>query len=84
MHRFLALLSLLALSACDPSESEKAHMAANLPAGCVLRDLGSWGDIEHVVMVLCDGRKTTSMNYQQRRWVGRAVVQVPVASVQID
>lgn len=53
------------LGGCDPTPEEQASMSASLPAGCSIRDLGSYGDVRHVVVVFCDGRRTSSMSYQQ-------------------
>jgi hypothetical protein len=38
---------------------------ANMPDGCSIRDLGSYGDVRHVIAVFCDGRRTSSLNYEQ-------------------
>jgi hypothetical protein len=59
--RWPALGLLLLLGGCGPSPEEKAHIAATLPPGCVLRDLGYYGSIK-LLVVTCDGRVTHTTN----------------------
>ncbi|MNX90058.1 hypothetical protein D3C86_1220890 [compost metagenome] len=46
-----------------PSAAEINTIRQSLPAGCEFRDLGSYGDINHVVAVICDGRKVSSISH---------------------
>jgi hypothetical protein len=63
---FLILIATLALTGCDPSADEQAHMREVLPPGCTISDLGSYGDIDHVITVICDGRRTQTQSYEER------------------
>lgn len=58
-------LAALLLAACQPTAQQEARIKATLPAGCEVRYLGSYGDVEHVVVVLCDGRHTATTNYAE-------------------
>ncbi len=47
----------------QPSAAEIQNIQRNLPAGCQFHDLGSYGDINHVIAVTCDGRKTSANSH---------------------
>lgn len=57
----VAALCLL-LAACEPTVEQMNNVRSHLPAGCELLDLGAYGEIDRLVVVTCDGRKTVSTN----------------------
>lgn len=50
----------------QPSAAEINTIRQNLPAGCEFRDLGSYGDIDHVVAVICEGRKVSTLSHREQ------------------
>ena len=80
MKRIAILLVLLALTACEPTDEQVAHMREVLPPGCLIQDLGPYGNVSHVIMVQCSGRQSRAESYMQQ--AGKT--QVPIASIQID
>ena len=54
---------------------ENARIAARLPAGCAVYQLGSLGGVDEVVAVMCDGRKAiaTSSETTKTRLMGKAL-----------
>lgn len=65
MRRFAAAAALyLGLAACNEvTEEQKTTIANRLPAGCQLRDLGSFADVNHVIMVRCEGKPTETASH---------------------
>jgi hypothetical protein len=63
--RWLVLLSVLLLAGCDPTPEDKARVNEKLPAGCVLSDLGPYGDIHRVLVVACTGRIASVTGYTE-------------------
>lgn len=43
-----------------PSVDELNRIKQGLGEGCVFKDLGSYGKIDHVVMVQCEGKTATT------------------------
>lgn len=58
---------LLLLGACGPTENQKKAVQQSLPRGCSVLNLGQYGSINNLVVVICDGRPTTSTNYRENR-----------------
>jgi len=60
----LLLIAVLALSGCLEEEHRRELETINrqLPDGCVAADVGSYGNINYVLVVVCEGRDTTSTN----------------------
>ena len=60
----LILIATLALSGCNEEAHKRQLDIINLqlPDGCVAADVGSYGNISHVLVVVCKGRDTTSTN----------------------
>ena len=58
----LALIGLAALllAACEPTEEEKAKLKGTLPEGCTAHDIGSYGEIDNLIIVECTGQMVTS------------------------
>lgn len=55
-----ALALVLLLAGCGVSPEQKMYVESHLPAGCTVHDLGSYGSIDMLVVVTCNGRQTTS------------------------
>ena len=53
---------------------DAATIEKRLPPGCKVIDLGQYGNVQKVIAIMCDDRKTETMNYTERT-IGR----VPVA-----
>lgn len=64
----LILIAALALAGCN--EEHRAYqldkIKDQLPKGCVVADVGSYADIDHVLVVICDGVNTISTNTSWR------------------
>lgn len=60
---FIALICLTLGSCMEATPEEQANVQAQLPRDCVVRDLGNYANISHLVVVLCDKHNTTSSNY---------------------
>jgi hypothetical protein len=60
----LILIAALALAGCNEEgrKRELDGINAKLPEGCVMSDMGSYGNIRRVLVVICGGAKTTSIN----------------------
>ena len=60
----LLLIAVLALSGCfeEAHRRELETINRQLPDGCVAADVGSYGNISYVLVVVCKGRDTTSTN----------------------
>ena len=60
----LLLIAVLALTGCNEEERKRELDGINgqLPEGCAVADVGRYGAIPHVLVVICKGRDTTSTN----------------------
>lgn len=60
----LLLIAVLALSGCNEEAHKRQLDIINLqlPDGCVAADVGSYGNISYVLVVVCKGYDTTSTN----------------------
>jgi len=60
----LILIAALALAGCNEEERKRELDSINykLPEGCVMSDMGSYRNINHVLVVVCEGAKTISTN----------------------
>jgi hypothetical protein len=60
----LILIATLALAGCNEEGRKRALDSINtkLPEGCFMSDMGSYASIRRVLVVICDGAKTTSIN----------------------
>jgi len=61
----MLLIAVLALAGCN-EEGRKREMDGingQLPAGCVAADVGSYGNISYVIVVVCEGRDTISASF---------------------
>lgn len=78
MKRLVILLAAaLTLTGCfdKPTPEEQAAAKAALPPGCVIHNIGNYGDIHNLVVIVCDGRKVSSLNYTESHSVGKTVSQ---------
>lgn len=56
----VALSAVLVLAACEPTEEEKSILKKALPEGCVAHDIGSYGTIDNLIIIECEGRRVTT------------------------
>lgn len=73
------IFAALFLAACDPTQAEIEKVRAAMPPGCTLTDVGDYGGVRHLVIVRCDGRRTSTQSYQQQSGktsYGVAIVQI--------
>jgi hypothetical protein len=58
----IALIAALALMGCNEEQRQLELNSINtkLPEGCTMGDMGTYGNISHVLVVICMGAKTTS------------------------
>jgi hypothetical protein len=61
----LLLIAALSLTGCNEEERKRELDGINgqLPEGCVVADVGRYGAISRVLVVICKGYDTTSTNY---------------------
>jgi hypothetical protein len=68
----VALAPVVCLTACTPAEravqekGERDLINEKLPRGCVMRDLGEYAEIRHVIVVTCKGSDTTTTSASWR------------------
>jgi hypothetical protein len=61
MNRTLfAIGVVLVLAACEPTEEQKSNLKKALPEGCVAHDIGSYGTIDNLIIIECEGRRVTT------------------------
>jgi hypothetical protein len=60
----LILIAALALAGCNEEGRKRELDSINykLPEGCAISDMGGYGNIRHVLVVVCEGAKTISIN----------------------
>jgi hypothetical protein len=78
----LILIATLALAGCNEEERKRELDGINtkLPEGCAISDMGYYANINHVLVVVCEGAKTISTNAS---WVAGKTKQGGV-TVQIE
>jgi hypothetical protein len=78
----LILIATLALAGCNEEERKRELDGINtkLPEGCAISDMGYYANINHVLVVVCEGVKTISTNTS---WVSGKTKQGGV-TVQIE
>lgn len=59
-HLILLGATAMMLAACEPTEEQKAKLKGALPDGCVVHDIGSYGEIDNLIIVECSGHTVTS------------------------
>lgn len=84
MRTLIVVLAALSLAACEPTEKQKARVRGALPPECSLVDLGSYGDVDDLVVVTCGGRQARTLHYRYSRPQGRQTRWFNVAVVQIE
>jgi hypothetical protein len=60
----LILIAALALAGCNEEGRKRELDGINtkLPEGCAISDMGGYANIDHVLVVVCEGAKTISTN----------------------
>lgn len=74
-----AILAGVALTSCEMPEDPLIQLQKKLPAGCTLTDVGEYGRVRAVLVVLCDGRQvatTNSMVRSGKLWVQNTTVTI--------
>jgi len=67
MKYVIACVLLLCLAGCgEPTAEQVQYMNQHLPAGCTIQDLGSYGYVEDVVVVKCNGKDVATTSYEIR------------------
>lgn len=69
----LILIATLALAGCMEEERKRELDSINtrLPKGCAISDMGYYGNVRHVLVVICEGAKTISTNTSWEERVGK-------------
>lgn len=75
----IALTASVLLTGCEPTADEVNSAKEVLPPGCVIREIGSYGGHYDVLVVICDGRPTTSAHYRSGK-TSRDVLQIGAAA----
>lgn len=68
----IAVIGLLLLAACKPTEEEKQNLMNALPDGCVANDIGSYGSIDNLIIVICEGRRVEATHTRMHRSSGKS------------
>lgn len=79
-----AAAAALLLTGCNPSPEQRARVNSQLPPGCTIRELGTFGSIENLVAVICDGRSTKALNFTETHIAGKVIVTKQMAVLQVD
>lgn len=66
------LVSVVALTACKTKEEERVIVNSLLPDDCEMIELGSFGEIDELVVIRCGDQTTT--NIAEIQPVGKTVV----------
>lgn len=67
MKKLLFIIPLaLALAGCETQQEQQDRVESLLPPGCQIKEIGSYGGADHVVVVWCTGRKTQSVSWRER------------------
>lgn len=82
----LILIATLALAGCNEEEHKRELDGINtkLPEGCAIADMGSYANVRHVLVVVCEGAKTISTNTSWTRMVGKVKTTKGGVTVQIE
>ena len=82
----LILIATLALAGCNEEgrESELDGINTKLPEGCAISDIGYYANINHVLVVVCEGAKTISTNTSWTHRYGKATTTRGGVTVQIE
>lgn len=72
----LIALAALALASCSDEEraGQRLRIQQELPAGCEIRDLGSYANVPRVVAVICDGRSASATHTTWTEMAGKTAV----------
>lgn len=68
----ILIIGLLFLAACKPTEEEKQNLMNALPEGCVVNDIGSYGSIDNLIIITCDGRQVEATHTRMLQQNGRS------------
>ena len=81
----LLLIAVLALTGCNEEgrKHELDGINGQLPAGCAASDVGSYGNISYVIVVVCEGRDAISTSYSWQKRHGKTTNTYGGATLQI-
>ena len=82
----LILIATLALAGCMEEERKREldSIDTKLPEGCTISDMGSYANVRHVLVVVCEGAKTISTNTSWTQIVGKVTTTKGGVTVQIE
>jgi hypothetical protein len=76
---FVVTFALLVLVGCGVSPEQRERVKSVLPDGCKILELGEYGQIDELVVVICNGRQTVSTNtYEKHGKTHRTSVAVSI------
>lgn len=89
MPNFLKLATggvlVLSLAACgEPTAEQIARVNAALPEGCTLTDLGSYGSVQHLIVVNCVDRTVHTSTAQYIKSYGKTSASVAEVTVTLE
>lgn len=71
VHSVALLCAAMALAGCEPTQEEQRKVQDALPPGCTVHYLGSYGEIDNLVVVDCSNKRADAVNYQRTVWHGK-------------
>lgn len=71
----ITAIAVVLLAGCKTAQEELAAINSRMPEGCTMIDLGSYGDIDNLMVATCDGRATETTMGQRSRMVGKVYVE---------
>lgn len=60
-----AILLALTLAGCESDADQDVRITKSLPDGCKVRDLGHYRSIDTLVVVICEGRTSTTSSMRE-------------------
>ena len=81
----MLLIAVLALAGCNEEGRKRELDGINgkMPEGCVVADVGSYGNIKYVLVVVCEGRDAISTNYSWTEMSGKTTISRGGSNLQI-
>lgn len=77
----LAALAIMLAGCDDQRPAQLTRIQSGLPKGCLIRDLGSYGRLDAIMVVVCDGRQTTTTTMWDEYQCGKARCQHAASAV---
>lgn len=71
--RLAILGAALLLAGCnEPTPEQRLRVRQQLPSGCDIHSFGEYGPFNDLVVVICDGRATSSLNQHWTTQCGKS------------